>query len=72
MNNTKRVLAALVLAGAALSATTSAHAADPDQLVSETKDDPEIIDIIKTTILFNKNIFDGPRSTIETLIPGVV
>ncbi|MFZ3496084.1 hypothetical protein ACODT5_23180 [Streptomyces sp. 5.8] len=29
MNNTKRVLAAVALAGAALSVATSAHAADP-------------------------------------------
>ncbi|OEJ28884.1 hypothetical protein AR457_33890 [Streptomyces agglomeratus] len=70
MNNTKRVLAALVLAGAALSVTTAAHADTPDrdQLISKIKDDPEIIDIIKTTILFNKNIFEGPHSAVDASI----
>ncbi|MFD9420595.1 hypothetical protein ACFWC9_38815 [Streptomyces goshikiensis] len=33
-----------------------------DALISKIKDDPEIIDIIKTTILFNKGRFEGPHS----------
>nr|WSW47037.1 hypothetical protein OG296_30260 [Streptomyces sp. NBC_01001] len=69
MNNTKRVLAALVLAGAALSVTTAAHADTPDrELIPKIKDDPEIIDIIKTTILFNKGRFEGPHSNVDASI----
>ncbi len=43
MNNTKRVLAAVALAGAALTVTGTAHAADqPDRsgFVTDVRDDP--------------------------------
>ncbi|MFF3488872.1 hypothetical protein ACFYXC_37235 [Streptomyces sp. NPDC002701] len=66
MSNPKRVIATLVLTAASLSAGGAAHADTPgnrlpkhaDAFSAKSKDEPEIISIIKTTIEFNKSTFE--------------
>ncbi|MGW6943873.1 hypothetical protein ACWGF3_33385 [Streptomyces xanthophaeus] len=65
MSNAKRAIATLVLTAASLSVAGTVHADTPgdrlpkyaDALIAKIKDDPEIIDIIKTTIEFDKSTF---------------
>uniref|UniRef100_A0AAU2JY38 Lipase domain-containing protein n=1 Tax=Streptomyces sp. NBC_00049 TaxID=2903617 RepID=A0AAU2JY38_9ACTN len=61
MNNTKRVLAALALAGAALSVATSAHAADPAPVTGRlTSNDALLVEAVHTDInRFGTNIISG-------------
>jgi hypothetical protein len=54
------IAGAIVLGGFHTSNIT--HAASINtSVVTKIKEDPEIVDIIKTTILFNKNRFEGPH-----------